>query len=270
MESAFGGWSLENISANWKKLREIQAPVDEEQPEKNKKRKLDEKSLQKLREKRSKKKRKNADDKSNEIKDDSSDRNNANIPPMTTNNEDELRVTKYVALDCEMVGVEADKSMLARVVIANSFGNTIYDKYVQPQEKVLDYRTHVSGIQRQHLRDHIAYPFKEVQKEVADIIKDRVVVGHALENDFRALLLSHSFRLTRDTAKYRPLQRSKGKPRKLRFLAQKYLGIQIQTGEHDPAEDAKAALMLYKHFKKDWEGSVKKKLVKKSAKSKPS
>jgi RNA exonuclease 4 len=59
-------------------------------------------------------------------------------------------------------------------------------------------------------------------------------VGHGLTHDLDALLLSHPFSLTRDTAKYRPLQRSKGQPRKLSFLAKKYLGVTIQSGEHKP------------------------------------
>lgn len=34
----------------------------------------------------------------------------------------------------------------------------------------------------------LALPFKTVQKEVAEILKGRIVVGHALENDFKVLL----------------------------------------------------------------------------------
>lgn len=51
-------------------------------------------------------------------------------------------------MDCEMVGVGGDgrESMLARVSIVNQYGQCIYDKFVQPQEEVTDYRTHVSGI----------------------------------------------------------------------------------------------------------------------------
>ena len=66
---------------------------------------------------------------------------------------DETRVTKYLALDCEMVGVgpEGIESMLAQVVVVNSFGNIVYNKYVAPMEAVVDYRTHVSGIRKEHL-----------------------------------------------------------------------------------------------------------------------
>jgi RNA exonuclease 4 len=51
-----------------------------------------------------------------------------------------------------MVGVEGGESHLAQVVIVNSFGNVIYNKYVLPRERVLDYRTKWSGIEKHHLQ----------------------------------------------------------------------------------------------------------------------
>jgi RNA exonuclease 4 len=72
-------------------------------------------------------------------------------------------------------------------------------------EKVTDYRTHVSGITPE-LLDASKNPrlrgFKEVQVEVAALMKDKVVIGHALKNDMRALLLNHPRRLVRDTSQY--------------------------------------------------------------------
>lgn len=58
------------------------------------------------------------------------------------------RLTRAVAMDCEMVGVGpgGEESMLARVSIVNYFGKCVYDKFVKPTEKVTDYRTAVSGI----------------------------------------------------------------------------------------------------------------------------
>jgi hypothetical protein len=50
----------------------------------------------------------------------------------------------------------------------------------------------------------------------------------------QALMLSHPFHMTRDTAKYRPLQRAKGMPRSLKWLAKNILNVKIQSGEHSP------------------------------------
>lgn len=58
-------------------------------------------------------------------------------------------------MDCEMVGVGPDKedSIVARVSLVNQFGKCIYDKYVKPTEKVTDYRTAVSGIRPDDIKD---------------------------------------------------------------------------------------------------------------------
>lgn len=62
-------------------------------------------------------------------------------------------LTRCIALDCEMVGVGSHgcKNMLARVSIVNSHGNVLYDSFVAPQEKVVDYRTSVSGVKPKDL-----------------------------------------------------------------------------------------------------------------------
>jgi len=176
------------------------------------------------------------------------------LPPTDS---DDTRLTKYVALDCEMVGVgeNGSDSVLARVTIVNSFGNVVYDQFVAAQEKVTDFRTRWSGVRKKDLTD--APHFKRVQKEVADIIKGRIVVGHALHNDFEALLLSHPHNMIRDTAKYGPFMRGKRKPKALRKLAKEHLGVTIQKGEHDSGEDARAALLLYKLVRKKWERAIK-------------
>eukprot|EP01121_Diplochlamys_sp_Union-15-3_P007720 TRINITY_DN1988_c0_g3_i1.p1 TRINITY_DN1988_c0_g3~~TRINITY_DN1988_c0_g3_i1.p1 ORF type:complete len:282 (-),score=50.53 TRINITY_DN1988_c0_g3_i1:26-871(-) len=177
-------------------------------------------------------------------------------------------LTRVIAMDCEMVGIgpEGKHSSLARVTIVNSFGDVLYDKFVKSREPVTDYRTKYSGILPHHLED--ASDFLVVQREVATIIQGRIVVGHGLENDFRALMLSHPFRLTRDTAKFVPLQKSKGRPHKLKTLALKVLSLNIQDHSHDPAEDARTALLLYKHLKKDWERFLKTQVPRKKKSSK--
>jgi len=57
-------------------------------------------------------------------------------------------------MDCEMVGVgDGTESVLARVSIVNQFGVPVYDKFVKPKEKVVDYRTHVSGVRPEDLKN---------------------------------------------------------------------------------------------------------------------
>ena len=58
----------------------------------------------------------------------------------------------------------------------------------------------------------------------------------------------------RDTAHDLPLLcRPSGKPRRLRHLAWEFLGLTIQGGSHDPAEDARASLLLYLRYREKFE-----------------
>jgi RNA exonuclease 4 len=181
---------------------------------------------------------------------------------------------RYLALDCEMVGIgpNGKRSALARCCLVNFDGETVYDNHVRPQAFVTDFRTKYSGIRQRDLRHGKAILFSECQSDVAALIKDKVLVGHALKNDMDVLMLSHSRSRIRDTATYRPYMRphpkKKGKfrPRALRDLTKQHLGLTIQTGEHDPSEDARSAMMLYRRCRKEWELSLT--AAKKSAKGK--
>ena len=51
--------------------------------------------------------------------------------------------------------------------------------------QVTDYRTAVSGVRPEDLAG--APTFKQVQTEVAELIKDRILVGHAIHHDFKVL-----------------------------------------------------------------------------------
>ncbi|XP_060791759.1 RNA exonuclease 4 isoform X2 [Neoarius graeffei] len=142
-------------------------------------------------------------------------------------------LTRTIAMDCEMVGVGpgGEESMLARVSIVNYFGKCVYDKYVKPTEKVTDYRTAVSGIRPGDI-EH-GENFKIVQQEVAKILEGRILVGHAIHNDLKILLLDHPKRNTRDTQKYKPFKKivKSGRPA-LRVLCQEILNVKVQQGEH--------------------------------------
>lgn len=167
--------------------------------------------------------------------------------------------TPVLALDCEYVGggTNGNDDLLARVSIINQEGKIVFDKYVKPRERVTDFRSSVSGIRPEHIAN--GSPFDVVQREVARILKDRIIVGHSLNNDFRVLNLHHNRKLTRDTAKcalLRKMANCNGVP-SLKRLANAILGIEIQQGEHDSVIDARVALRLYLTVKKKWESDIK-------------
>ena len=121
-------------------------------------------------------------------------------------------------------------------------------------------RTAVSGIRPSDLVD--APEFTEVQAEVAEILKGRVVVGHALSHDFKVLFLDHPRKLIRDTSKYKPFKAAFGnRTPSLKNLTARFLGVRIllekklnlwifpqvsvQSGEHSSVQDSQAAVRLY-------------------------
>lgn len=173
---------------------------------------------------------------------------------------------RYVGLDCEMVGTGSDgkTSVLARCCMVNFDGEVIYDSFVKPEAFVTDFRTEWSGVRSKDLFGKAAkntVSFSECQRAVAAALKNKILVGHALKNDLDVLSLSHPRHFTRDTARYRPYMRKhandKFRPRALRELAKDFLGVTIQTGEHDPAEDARSALMLYRLRMHEWEKELR-------------
>ena len=88
-------------------------------------------------------------------------------------------VGKFVAIDCEFVGVgDNDKSVLARVSLVNYYGVILLDTFVKPEKKVTNWRTWVSGVAPHHMREAII--FKDAQEKVKLIISGRTLVGHAL------------------------------------------------------------------------------------------
>jgi RNA exonuclease 4 len=75
--------------------------------------------------------------------------------------------------------------------------------------------------------------------------------------DDQVLMLSHPKKHMRDTHSYKPLCNKVGRPRALRHLAALHLGCQIQEGEHNSVEDARAAMFLYQRFKEEWEQNLR-------------
>lgn len=192
---------------------------------------------------------------------------NENIPAAALSKSARLRqkrkvsqLNKYVAMDCEMVGVgfNGQEDHLARVSVVNKRGEVLLDKFVKPREAVTDYRTSVSGIRPHDIEN--GDDFKTVQEEVVQLLQGKILVGHAIRNDLAVLHIKHPYTQIRDTARYKPLCRlvANGRTPSLKRLSQAILGQEIQIGEHNSIEDARAAMSIYNRLSSDWEKYLKK------------
>ncbi|KAM6994417.1 interferon-stimulated 20 kDa exonuclease-like 2 [Tautogolabrus adspersus] len=166
---------------------------------------------------------------------------------------------KYVALDCEMVGTgpKGRISQLARCSMVNYDGDVIYDKFIIPSMPVTDYRTRWSGIRRCDLVN--ATPYSNARKEILRLLMGKVVIGHAIHNDFKVLGYAHPTAMTRDTSRI-PLLNQKagfsvGECASLKRLTKAIFNRDIQAGRmgHSSVEDAKATMELYKVVEAEWE-----------------
>lgn len=145
------------------------------------------------------------------------------------------------------VGPKGTEDLLARVAIVNYFGQVLLDAFVKPSQRVTDWRTKYSGIRPADVLNDsgtfipwpklifLAQSFEEVQQQVREILKDRVLVGHAVQGDLNILKLTHPNDKIRDTGLYEPFRRkySAGKMPSLKKVVQGELDISVQEPEHD-------------------------------------
>jgi len=156
-----------------------------------------------------------------------------------------------LAVDCEMVYAKDDPNALARVSVV-SFAQTLLDAYVRrAPEEILDYRTPISGVEAHHLlEENGAMSFEAVQEKVLDLISpETILVGHALQNDLRALRIVHHKIV--DTALLFTVEgKNHWQKHKLHNLVSlmrpKVATLQtvIADGAHDSRQDAEWALQI--------------------------
>jgi len=161
------------------------------------------------------------------------------LDDLTTDNTSGLSL---VALDCEMcqttVGLE-----LTRISIVDDEENLIFDELVKPANPITDYLTQWSGIAESDL-EGVTTTLKDVQQQIKQwLTKNTILVGHSLENDLKALKIFHC--RVADTSVLFP-HTVPGSKNSLKFLASKYLSLQIQDSSHDSTQDSITALRLFK------------------------
>ena len=134
-----------------------------------------------------------------------------------------IHPSQYIAIACTTVGCGpgGNTHMLARVVLVDFRGQSLYDKYVAPTMPVDDYRTERTGLLAAHLAN--ATPFPDVQQEVGAILRSgKILVGHALWEDLSVLGIPHAAVATRDVALYAPFRTA--------LAADNILGLQTLVG----------------------------------------
>uniref|UniRef100_A0A1A7X4B1 Interferon stimulated exonuclease gene 20kDa-like 2 n=2 Tax=Iconisemion striatum TaxID=60296 RepID=A0A1A7X4B1_9TELE len=170
--------------------------------------------------------------------------------------------TKYLAIDCEMVGTgpKGSMSQLARCSVVSYDGDVIYDKFIKPSMPVTDYRTRWSGIRPRDLKN--ATPYAEARKEILRLLMGKIVIGHAIHNDFKALSYTHPSGMTRDTSRIPLLNLKAGFAERecasLKRLTKAIFNLDIQSGKkgHSSVEDARATMDLYKVVEEEWERTL--------------
>jgi DNA polymerase III epsilon subunit-like protein len=163
-----------------------------------------------------------------------------------------------VGLDCEMCDTEYGLE-LTRISLVDFNGVVLLDSLVKPATQILNYRQAYSGMTPQ-LLDPVSISLTQIQLALLQIISsETILVGHSLENDLRVLKLCHLRCI--DTSVIYPHPKGYPLRNKLKYLANEYLGIKIQsTGSglehsqphgstspgHSSVEDAQTVVELVK------------------------
>ncbi|XP_075700676.1 interferon-stimulated 20 kDa exonuclease-like 2 [Rhinoderma darwinii] len=95
--------------------------------------------------------------------------------------------------------------------------------------------------------------------QVLKLLHGKIVIGHAIQNDYKVLSYFHPKEMTRDTSKIPLLNRKAGFPEKetvsLKRLCKQLLNKDIQMGRsgHSSVEDARSTMELYQVVEAEYE-----------------
>jgi len=157
-------------------------------------------------------------------------------------------VQTLLAIDCEMVQTEESTRALVRVSVVDHNKAIIFNEFVKPEGKVIDYRAEISGIGPADLAP-AAHDFESAQAEVVKLLNPGVIlIGHGLYHDLEALKIDHK-RVIDTALIFKHQGRDNAKP-SLAFLSEHVLKTPIRqgnNGRHESAEDAKASMELVLH-----------------------
>jgi RNA exonuclease 1 len=130
------------------------------------------------------------------------------------------------ALDCEMC-YTVEGLELTRVTVVDYDEKVVFDKFVKPQNRVIDYNTRYSGITEATLAKSDVKSLPEIQAVLLAMFHSQtILVGHSLESDFKALKLIHDTVI--DTSVLYPHKMGPPKKKALKTLCVDHLKKIIQ------------------------------------------
>jgi len=136
-----------------------------------------------------------------------------------------------------------------QITIVNMNCETVYETYVKPDSEIIDYNSKYSGIFPSTL-EGVNKTLTDVQKDLLSFINtSTILVGHGLNNDLRALRISHPTCI--DTSLLYEHPKYPWYRHDLKYLAYKHLCRTIQAGAYFPDEDARTIMdltMFQLHF----------------------
>jgi DNA polymerase III epsilon subunit-like protein len=162
-----------------------------------------------------------------------------------------------IDVECVATGVRAQDRAAARIVLVSMEDEVVFDEFIKPQDKVFSCITELTGIKPSDLES--AAPLSVVLEKLNEILgPDAYLVGQSVHHDIdwmtlqkgrdyrESLDVSHLFRTpkARLDGSFFMLYHS------LKHECKYLLHEDIQQGIHDPTEDARGALNLFKKFRK--------------------
>ena len=182
---------------------------------------------------------------------------------------------QVVAIDCEMVGCypssgwpstkkgkpNSEISVAAQCALVDYNNKVLYKSYIKPPSELKVTRLGWRGLNPAEVEKGV--PFEKARRKILSIMNDKIIVAHDIGHDLASLKIKIGDDIpsskVRDTATCQLLRRRAGIPShypkaSLRSLASGVLKKTIQnTFPHDPEEDARVAMELYRCVEEEWE-----------------
>ena len=163
-----------------------------------------------------------------------------------------------VAARCAVVDYNG-KVLYGAVVDDN--GEVLYDEYICPPMEVEDYMGYSNPCFQKEIENGV--PFDEAREAILGILNGKLVVVHHFHHDFDALQIYFDItkERVRDTSTNHTLRRMANESVDKQYVSLKVLAKNILRKDihgrnkkpHDPIEDARIAMELYRKIEKEFE-----------------